>query len=471
MSYPEYTECANRYDAADRRKQGVAPWGFMVEIGLATLIANASAIVVIAGILGIAKLSILWGPLAISVLVAALAALVTYCDWWLKYRLICLDDDKNHCAIGFVAEVEDPWEKETGFLDQFDTDYTMNIGVLNTWFDGTNNDLDQVGTVQPFGYLLKAPANDLVEQVGFKLTGKNTDEKDYPPTSGKPRTLKSMKVLHVEFEGGGVHTLRDWLRGLIILLLAAEALAAACAAGLFWACILLLVLAVFLPALGAMAIGDSISRKANPADIDKALASLSVGDIVIVSGRWIYDAGHVDEDRGWNEIHPIRHCQIIKEGVFDGDWGAVSLLTANTWCELVGWVQTPEVQNEQKKPEHTWEIHPMIDGCVPMSEPPAVLGPNITSVSNVAFYSNCYHNYTVAAKVTDGSSVSKVELWYRFSPQVSWQTKLMVLNSNSGLYEASIEDLGSATYFVRAGHTDGTQTDSAQFATFLYCVA
>src|SRR4030095_3190423 len=127
MSYPEYTKCANRYDASDRRKEGAAPWSFMAEIGIASLLFNASAIVIVTGILHIAKLSIIWGPLAIRVLVGALMALVTYCNWWLNYRLICLDDDNNHCVIGFVAEVQDPWDKKvesiSDFLDQFDTDY------------------------------------------------------------------------------------------------------------------------------------------------------------------------------------------------------------------------------------------------------------------------------------------------------------------------------------------------------------
>lgn len=30
-------------------------------------------------------------------------------------------------------------------------------------------------------------------------------------------------------------------------------------------------------------------------------------DILVVKGSWVYDSAH----EGWNEIHPIKHCQTI----------------------------------------------------------------------------------------------------------------------------------------------------------------
>ena len=328
---------------------------------------STTVTLIIAGIFAAASVALLLGAAAIAVLIGALVAVLVYCKWWLDYRLICLDDDVNHCVIGFVAEFETAEGKP--FPDNLDTDFSMNIGILGTFFG--DSDLDAVSQVQPFGYLLKSTAatdptraaNDPITQtLIFDLTGTNSPGDEVSdPYFGKAK----MKVLHTEFEGAGVVILRDWVRVLIGLLVIAEALAIACSGGLFWACLLLIALALLFGGLGLLGLSLATADQANPGDIDKSLDSLAIGNIVLVRGRWVYDAGHVDENRGWNEIHPIRHCQIIQSGLFDGDWGAVFPLRINEWCEQVSLVETGIVKIAQQKPENGWEIHPLVDGCRP----------------------------------------------------------------------------------------------------------
>ncbi len=367
MSYPEYTQCTSVSGALTHMKEGKVPLSDMVAAGVAAGVMNAAATIIIAGILGAASAALAAGALGISVLITALVALLTYCEWWLKRRLICLDDDHNHCVIGFVAEFEPPWVK-TDFADRFDTDFSMNLGVLGTYFTYPgNDDLDTVSKVAPFGYLLKDDRdNPITDTHIFQLTCTNSPgDEGWNPYHGQPQ----MKVLHVEFEGGGVATLERWVKGLILLLVVADALAIACSAGLFWACIALFFLFFLFVTGGLTGLGAALDDQANPGEIDQALESLSIGNIVLVTGRWVYDAGHVDEARGWNEIHPIRHCQILQKDAFWGDWGQVFPLRVDEWCKQVAAAGTTSVIAAQQQPDNRWSLHPLIDGCRPSGAP------------------------------------------------------------------------------------------------------
>jgi hypothetical protein len=93
------------------------------------------------------------------------------------------------------------------------------------------------------------------------------------------------------------------------------------------------------------------------------------GDVILVTGDWVYDAGH----SGWNEIHPIRHVQKLTPEVdsrFRGMGKADSALVEafkkevlDVWCFHVGQGSDPLVVEAQKEPENQWHIHPSIDGC------------------------------------------------------------------------------------------------------------
>jgi len=97
------------------------------------------------------------------------------------------------------------------------------------------------------------------------------------------------------------------------------------------------------------------------------------GDMVLVRGDWVYDAGH----DGWNEVHPIRHAQkITVDEKYMGTAKADAALVAefkrdvyDPWCSEVGKSSDPLVVAEQEKPKNRWQIHPSIDGC---EEPPVI---------------------------------------------------------------------------------------------------
>jgi hypothetical protein len=372
MAYPEYTSCTSVNDALDHQKAHDAPWGEMLFAGLSAGLIHAGAFVIVAAILDLATKAVAIGSvIVISLLIFALYAMVTYCDWWLKHRLVCLDGDNNHCAIGFVTLFEPP-EQKTGF-DSFDTDFSMNIGLVGTWFGDTN--LDTISDIPPYGYLLEDKRANHFNSVltSFPLTGENSFGDLDPP--GNPKKIQNdtkspyynqpyMKTLHVEFEGGGVATLRKWLLALIAFLVLADAVALACSTGLFeWACVLLAILFQLLLLGGPAAIFSALADKANPGEIDKALGSLALGDVVLVYGRWVYDSGHANDRVGWNEIHPIRHCQIIRNGPFRGDWATLDPTDIYAWCKAVGDAVSGPVKADQQKPENGWDIHPLVDGC------------------------------------------------------------------------------------------------------------
>ena len=69
---------------------------------------------------------------------------------------------------------------------------------------------------------------------------------------------------------------------------------------------------------------------------------------------------------GWNEIHPIKHCQRI--GTWSGGWNIDAKIARDHWCEAVGTVSSPLTRDNQQRPENQWTIHPVIDGCAPSDE-------------------------------------------------------------------------------------------------------
>jgi hypothetical protein len=93
------------------------------------------------------------------------------------------------------------------------------------------------------------------------------------------------------------------------------------------------------------------------------------GDIVLVRGDWVYDAGHA----GWNEVHPVRHVQRLDNvpPEFHGAGPATPDLVdrfkrevLDPWCFEVGRREDPIVIEAQAQPENSWHIHPSIDGCI-----------------------------------------------------------------------------------------------------------
>jgi hypothetical protein len=117
--------------------------------------------------------------------------------------------------------------------------------------------------------------------------------------------------------------------------------------------------------VGGVVIG--LNDTGNPADVDTNLDELHANDptargadILVVQSTWIYDSAH----EGWNEIHPIKHCQ--KVGTWNGSWDGRTLSgDMSAWCEAIGQTTATTTVAAQSRPENQWTIHPLLDGCAP----------------------------------------------------------------------------------------------------------
>jgi hypothetical protein len=114
---------------------------------------------------------------------------------------------------------------------------------------------------------------------------------------------------------------------------------------------------------------------------------LQPGDLVLVRGRWVFDAAH----QGWNELHPVTFVQKLPDTLdaIDSPYDSGDLPDLlKTWCEHVAVIPTRSPSgagppagmsapqqatwNAQTQPEHRWYFHPLIDGCQPTQNPPEI---------------------------------------------------------------------------------------------------
>jgi hypothetical protein len=130
---------------------------------------------------------------------------------------------------------------------------------------------------------------------------------------------------------------------------------------------------------------------------------IHTGDVVIVTGRWTWDAGHA----GHTELHPVKTIQKVKlppelSGGYDprqhpaippGISDELSRMH-DRWCRFVqeappppdprgdGTLTPPQlgaltppqlaVYASQLQPENQWTVHPLIDGCIPAEPKPPI---------------------------------------------------------------------------------------------------
>jgi hypothetical protein len=138
--------------------------------------------------------------------------------------------------------------------------------------------------------------------------------------------------------------------------------------------------AVSLPfTLGPAIAAWFLASDGNPDDArtDPNGGELKIGDILVVTGRWVYDAGHT----GWNELHPVKTIQKI-----DPDPAAAPADVVKRWCDLLAPVPPPDATPAtmtpaqlatalaQQQPANQWTLHPAVDGCqgsIP-PQPPAL---------------------------------------------------------------------------------------------------
>ena len=275
----------------------------------------ATWLILIAAI--VSPLELLAVPWYLPVLIGLDLLLIAACYWYLHGRLICLGTrfscadgplpDNQECAIGVIGSpghsgIFRPTISGLNYTKFGDDDSTMNILLAPgpTTFDdpALNKYWDQ-----PQGYLV-APNPDIVN-VGLAY-----------PQSGDD--LVYLKHLHCEFEGSGIADFLAFLTTILVFLVALLALLvfAPELTGL------IAILIIFASLLGLMSLLNLFvfpSAPGDPTDIDQSLGNLQAGDIVMVSGDWIYDSSHA----GWNEIHAVHNCQKICTPIVqnsDGTW-------------------------------------------------------------------------------------------------------------------------------------------------------
>jgi hypothetical protein len=284
------------------------------------------------------------GALVPGVAVVVLSAIIAYCRWWLYDRLVCLGGDR--CAVGWVSKVEPP-SKKTG-LDRFDTDYSFNL-VLAPHLEGATQKAVEDDGLQ--GDLIKKHVPD-----DWDFEGMQEGQWANRPTA----------ALHAEFEGGGVYNLMIACLAALPFAVAATVVCAIPVLG--WiACAILGAIAAGIFLAGVIA---GLTDTGDPNDVNPGLGEIHTNDptgrgadILVVRGTWVYDSAH----EGWNEIHPILHCQRI--GTWGGSWSSTEFAPPSTmdsvkrWCEKVTQAEDPATTTAQLRPENQWEVHPVVDGC------------------------------------------------------------------------------------------------------------
>lgn len=306
---------------------------------LAIALAGLGAVLLAGGIA-----SGLCGLILIEVFAAAGGA--AFCDWWLNLRLVCLGGDESVVGMLVSAEPQD----EKSWPGSVDSDFSINLLVYPTLPGVSQADLE---TSVPYGRLA-AETQDLHDHVGF-FTGE---------TASDARGTSSA-VLHAEFEGDGIVVLRTAL--LIAYGIAVAAFVACMIPGIGWVVGLVLALLALLAAL----LGTLLNAGGSPADVEGAPTELHQpdpatglgADLLYVRGRWVFDSLHT----GWNELHPIKVCTVV--GSWDGAWPAD---TDDVILKLDAGFDDAEsdpVKDAQERPENSWTVHPVVDGCRPHEDP------------------------------------------------------------------------------------------------------
>jgi hypothetical protein len=358
VAYRQYTQCVSPSDFVTQAVY-LLPYG-----GLAA---------------AVAALGLLFGFFVPGLMIAALTAVIGYCNWWLKDRLVCLGGDV--CAVGFVLEVDTP-DQKSGF-DRFDTDYCVSIVLPPTLVGATQ---DQVQNSVPLGNLVKEQpgAADLISQhSSLSFTGLLiTKFSDGDPYGGQFTT----SCLHNEFEGGGIY---DLLQACEAALAFSVAAAAVCGIPIIgW--IVCTILSIISGAITLVGIINALNDEGNPNDVNSNLGTIHPAqspdgygaDILMIRGTWVYDSAHA----GWNEIHPVKACQKIGS-MLNQQWSEIQVgLNPNnvlaisdvsafvaTWCSLSATINLPGTVANQQLPQNQWILHPLVDGCQPTGGNPPPL--------------------------------------------------------------------------------------------------
>jgi len=325
--------------------------------------------------------------------------LIKVCDYILHGKLVCLGGDR--CAIGRVASFETVDDK-SGF-DKLDNDFSINLALCPNPLSGLQpgiknripNHLGEVANKQ--GELIKEqpgmPTPSELETVSQKaisprFTGTFTKIHTFLSLSNpipekianeSDSTTWHVPVFHCEIEGERAK----------LVCAAANALWSpisntVCKIKIFGIpigkALCTLITYALLPYIAGVLAAAWVAGSNDNRDFDGG-GDLKADDLVLIRGRWVYDAGH----QGWNELHPVKHIQKIPDEQVC-TWERFDELR-DRWCGETAKVpphafatpgakpqdMTPEqeaVYDAQLAPENRWVFHPEIDGCEPSDQEP-----------------------------------------------------------------------------------------------------
>jgi hypothetical protein len=332
VAYREYTTCVQPSNYID------LGFSYLVAMGLEASVATGIIVLKAGGTTSV---------VVVSIMIALITVLISFCVWWLHGRLICLQG--GQCVIiGMVtgSPTVEPLSKAG--------DDDASIFVLLAGGPPTMDQpiLDYTQAVQG-GMLAAQPAVINIGR-GYSLNEKYT------------------KSLHCEFEGSGLQDVLEWATLILAMLIALLVLLLIPGGPVISAIITLLI--ILLSLITGAAIVTSLFEPldpGNPDDVtDANYGTLAAGDIVVIQGRWIYDSLH----DGWNEIHAIHACQkigakdpdaawpVLVDGTDLGDPTSVSA-AIKAWCDILAGSTGAEKGGNRTDPSNQWIVHPLLDGC------------------------------------------------------------------------------------------------------------
>jgi hypothetical protein len=339
------------------------------------------------------------GPVILLLGTPAMMMLRDILEYMLNGKLVCHTGDK--CAIGWVAEVE-PVGFGKSFPEDIDNDYCINLLLApHSLSDFQHNGGESQKNNAAIGTSEKVQGHLIAEQMGmpwprepkggewgryygyftdfkgtsFKERFVMGDETVHIPLMSETLPFKA-PVLHCECEGSRIRDVLDVLDNF------PPGLGKVCKTlkkylGGFGKWVCAAVSALLAPLLlAALAAAWARAKPGDPAAAGGG--TLDIGDLVIVRGRWVFDAGH----GGSNEVHAVKTIVKLPE---DASWSDFQDFH-DTVCKRVSEAppppaepghapqgMTPEqesVWNEQQQPENWWLLHPEVDGCEPQEEEP-----------------------------------------------------------------------------------------------------
>jgi hypothetical protein len=313
------------------------------------------ALVALGGIVA----AIFTGPVGVIVaFIGAFWALSKVCNFLLGGKMICLGE--NPCVVGRVVELEPVGHDKSGF-ERIDNDFSVNLLLAPHLPDASRATIEGDGLQGRF-IAQKSPDLDGLEFAGY--------------------TSHGMPALHTEFEGSRIKDFCDVAPTAMALLAVGAAICAIPVVGWIACAVALAVAAGIAAALlvdawtgaeggspehAALQPGDGDLHAMNP-DTKEG------GDYVVMTGRWVWDGGHVHESgiQGWTELHPTMSVHKIEKV----DWKEASdpatvdafKLRLDDICAVVGSSSSALTVEAQGNPENRWVIHPAVDGCVPQDQ-------------------------------------------------------------------------------------------------------